>query len=182
MIHLEDLIAVQQMGGEFELNNQLRSIKSRRELYVHVVDVCAGTGPLAVLLCGTKRTANVPATIGGFGDVQVVRDTSEKEQTEGRKVIVIRAGQYKGVGTDGEPVSLDRLGALSQPVLDGIDLMFDELVQYRHWTTDQAAEVKSGKMFVGDDLTRLKFVQRFSSTDEAFSDFVIAVERARNVP
>lgn len=181
MLHLEDVLAVQQTSGEYELNKQLRSIKSRRELYVHVVDCCAGTGPLAALLCGTKRTANVPALIGGFGDVQVVRDTSEKATTEGRKVLVIRAGAYKGVGTDGEHVSLDCLGALSQPVLDGINLMFDELVQYRHWTTDQAAEVRSGKMFTGESLTRLRFVQRFCSSDDAFSDFVLAVEKSLNV-
>ncbi len=58
MLHLEDFVAPEQFGGEYELSAELLRIKKRRELFAHVQDYCVGTAPLVALLYCDQRTAN----------------------------------------------------------------------------------------------------------------------------
>ena len=181
-LHLEDLATDGQLGGEYELSSTIRVIKSRREVFVHAEDMCAGSAPMVALVCGSVRSANVPAVVGAFGDVRVLRDTSKKAETEGRKIHIVRAGAHKGAGTLGTPLTDEQLAELGRPTLEATELLLGELTAIRHWQTPQVAEIKSGRLFSGPDLIRLKLIQHFATAEQAFDNFVAALEKKYRVP
>ncbi len=59
--------------------------------------------------------------------------------------------------------------------------MINELVSLRHWNAQQTAEIKTGKLFIGDDLTRLRLIKNIATAEQAFTTFVSAVEKANRV-
>lgn len=181
MIHLEDFTALEQFGGEFELSAELLRIKRGRELFSHVQDSCIGTAPLTALLYADQRTANKVAAIGGFGDAVALIDSSGLAAKDGRTVRVIKAGEFKGAGTPGTVLTPEQLDVLSKPVIESVEIVLNELVSLRRWDAQQTAEIKSGKVFIGDDLTRLRLIKNIATAEEAFAMFTTALEK-KHVP
>lgn len=161
-IYCEDLLGPDHVGGEYELCQELATISANRELIVHAQDAVIGTVGLSLLAYASRRTANVPAMIGGFGDFHVIRDSSEFSENAGIAVKVVRAGQWKGVGTPGTLLTDEQIAEMGRPAIESTMLVFGMLNRVRNWTAQQAEDLLSGRVFLGPNLLRMDLVDSFS--------------------
>lgn len=179
-IRLEDVSQSVHLGGEFELAQELISIRSRREIFAHFQDHAIGSIAVVTASLANRRTANQAAILGAFGDIAVLRDSSGLAKSEEIKINVVRAGAWKGVGTPGTAISPDQVAELGKPVIESTLMILETLQAVRKWNADQLNEILSGKMFLGAELVALGLIDRVASSEQAFSEFSNSLRSKNN--
>jgi ClpP class serine protease len=95
-----------------------------------------------------KRVFTTPsASIGSVGIYVSICDESKKYEDEGKQVVLIKAGKYKGAGVDGVPLSAEQEDYLQEEVFELHDRFKRDVTRARPFVKDEDME---GQSFYGD--------------------------------
>lgn len=116
--------------------------------------------------------------VGSIGTFMAVSDLSAKAADMKVKVHVIKAGEFKGAGVAGTPITEEQL-AQWQRMVTSLNEQFvtDALMTGRKMTREQATALADGRVHVGSEAKALGLVDAVQSLDETISQLV---ERARS--
>lgn len=107
--------------------------------------------------------------LGALGVFSVKRDSSRMYENAGIKVNVVKAGEFKGAGTPGTPVTAEQL-AEEQKQVDAYYAMFvDAIAAGRKLSPDAAKALADGRTYIGQAAIEAKLADTLCSFDEAVS-------------
>lgn len=116
-----------------------------------------------------RRVFTTPsASIGSVGIYVSICDESKKYEDEGKEVIMIKAGKYKGAGVDGVPLSQEQGDYLQDEVLELHSRFKRDVLRARPFIKQQDME---GQSFYGDIAASKGFATAVvGSWEEALSE------------
>jgi signal peptide peptidase SppA len=166
------MLAIESPGGTaagtYELATEVKKAREKKPVTCHFTDIGASAAYWAG--CNAQHiSANQPAQVGSIGTYTVVHDMSGLAAREGIKVHVIRAGEFKGMGTPGTPITESQLAHL-QEMVNGINGNFLQAVsEGRGIPMDQLLTVADGRVYPASSAKEKKLIDRVSTFDEAYS-------------
>lgn len=167
------------VAGTNELAADVRAARVVKPVFAHVDDLGASAA-YWVASQANSITASSTSEVGSIGTMGVVYDFSGSFEKKGIKVHVISTGAYKGVGSEGSPITDEQL-AYFQKRVDDVNEKFVEGVSIgrgvsvpkvrewadgRVWIAETAREkgLIDGVMMFDDAVNRLRDVIQGNAT------------------
>lgn len=166
------LLRVDSPGGEVagtgDLAADVRAAAQHKPLYAYAEDLCASAA-YWVASQSNAVYANPGARVGSIGTYLVVPDSSGLADKLGVRVHVVRAGEHKGAGVDGAPVTDAHL-AHFQGQVDDLNAQFVAAVRRgRNMTAEQAAALADGRVYVGAKAREAGLIDGVTSYDNVLA-------------
>lgn len=154
------------IGGIQELADAIYAARSVKPVFAYASDqaasACYWLGAQA-----SRLTANRAALLGSIGVFVVAVDASRFYESAGIKVQVIRAGDLKGAGTFGTPIS-DAQVAEWQAMVDGAAALFvDAVARGRGMAPEAAKALATGAVWYAAEAVGLGLADGVESLDVA---------------
>lgn len=162
------------LAGVQELGDAIFAARAVKPIYTYGSDLVAS----AAYWCGAQAsrfTANRAAQLGSIGVYTIAVDASRFYESAGIKVEVIRAGELKGAGTFGTPIT-DAQRASWQAMVDGAGRLFVEAVaRGRGLAVEQVQQLATGATWYADEARALGLIDGVESADVAHASCAEAV-------
>lgn len=151
-------------AGNVELADAIRTARQSKRVAAHVSGLMAS----AAYYCGSQAeriTAGRMDLIGSIGTLNVLYDFSKMFAEAGVEPVVIKTGDFKGLGVMGTEIT-EQQRAYLQKIVDGFQADFLNTVQTARPAAnlDQAAD---GRVFLAGDAIELGLIDGIGSLDEA---------------
>lgn len=170
------------VAGNQTLCQDVATFASQKPLYVHVEDMCASAA-VAVASQATKRYANIGKAIyGSIGTYGMLIDSSQMADKLGIQVHVIRAGEFKGMGTAGTKVTDSHLAEM-QRIINGMNE--DYLATIATGLRKPLSAIKSvadGRVIFAADAVGLGLIDGVKEYEAAYAELVQATKRPGTSP
>lgn len=141
-----------------ECYDAIRAADAVKPVYAFLTGYCFSAGIYLASACRTITVVSGTTEIGSIGTIWSTWDSSSAAEMEGLKKIVIRAGDFKALIQDGEPVSKTAI-AEEQRIVDAFGAAFHDAVRAgRGLSDDQAAAVCNGRTWFADEAKDLGLV------------------------
>jgi signal peptide peptidase SppA len=161
------------VAGTQELADDVAAAAKIKPLYAQVEDLCASAA-YWIASQAARIYANRSALLGAIGTYSVVCDESGAAKKDGVKVHVVRAGDFKGVGTPGTEITDEHLQYMQETV-DGLNRQFLRAVASgRALSMLWVRGVADGKAHIADRALELKLIDGIQSRDKTIQ----ALQRA----
>ena len=162
------LLTIDSPGGEVagtgDLAADVKSAAQAKPLYAYIEDLGASAA-YWVASQANAVYANPGARVGSIGTYMAVADSSGMADKMGVKVHVVKAGDYKGAGVPGAPLTDDHLAHFQQQVND-LNSQFVGAVQRGRGMTDgQMKDMADGRVYVGAKARTAGLVDGITSRD-----------------
>lgn len=124
----------------------------------------------------TRIEANDTALVGSIGTYGVMVDSSEGYRNAGVAVHIVRAGEFKGMGTPGTAIE-DKHLAHTQHIVDAVNKFFLAAVQQgRGFSQQQLDRVSDGRVHIAAEAKRLGLIDEVESFESAFDRFAESIK------
>lgn len=134
-------------------------------------DLTASAGYWVASQCDTI-VANEMAMVGSIGVYSVAIDSSEAAAKKGFAVYVIKAGEHKGDGTPGTPITEEQL-AENQKIINTLgDYFVNAVATGRGIDGGQAKSLADGRIHLAKDALALGLIDEVDSYESALTKFV----------
>lgn len=155
------------VSGMQDLADEIQRSSQRKPVYAYVEDLGASAAYWAASQA-RDIWANTMAHVGSIGTYGVINDYSALAAKEGIKVHVVRAGQYKGMGTPGTEISAEQLAELQRLVNEANDFFLAGVARGRGHRLPLAAvqAIADGRVHVGEKAKGLGLIDRIGTFDE----------------
>lgn len=160
------------VAGTHDLANDIASLGKIKPTAGFCEDMAASAcywlaSQCHVIACGPT------AIVGSIGTFLAVNDLSARAEDMKIKVHVVKAGQFKGAGVPGTPVTQEQL-AEWQRMVNSLNEQFvaSALVTGRKMTAEQSALVADGRVHVGAEAKAMGLVDAVQSLDETIQQLV----------
>ena len=154
------------VAGTRELAQDIRAAAQRKPLHAYAEETCASAA-YWLASQASHVGANATAVVGSIGTYSVLEDWSEAAENMGVRVHMIRAGEMKGAGTPGTPISAEIL-ADHQRLIDGLNAFFLEAVeQGRGLSSAAVRRLNDGRVHLADDAKDLGLIDAVETFEEA---------------
>lgn len=110
------------VSGTKDLADAVGAASQEKPCYAYVQDLCCSAA-FWIASQATKCFANETAIVGSIGTYSVVADWSQAYEAAGIKVHLVKAGEFKGSGVPGTPVTEEQL-AETQTLIDDLNAQF----------------------------------------------------------
>lgn len=154
------------VDGTYELAGDIAAAAKRKTTVAFIQDLGA-SGAFWAASQASQVFASPTALIGAIGTYAVLIDTSGLAEKLGTKVHIVRAGQFKGMGTPGTAVEKAHL-AEAQRLIDARNEFFLQAVAAgRKLPMAKVRELADGRVHLAADAKRLGLidgVQSFQTT------------------
>lgn len=156
--------------GVKDLHEDLVVTAKSMPVWSYIEDM--GASAAYFLASATDRIAcGQTAVVGGIGTFMVAHDASKAASDAGIVVHVIKAGEFKGMGTEGTEITEDQLNEI-QRLVDHTNTFFLRAVQDgRELNTAALARVSDGRVHIGERAQALGLVDGI----ETFDTFIAAL-------
>jgi signal peptide peptidase SppA len=164
------LLIVDSPGGMVSGTGDLAEVisSSDKPVWVFISDQCASAA-YWIASQADQVFCNATGSVGSIGVYCVLEDTSQLYQNAGVKVHLIKAGEFKGTGVDGVPIS-DSAIAQEQAEVDGIyDMFVNAVANGRGLTTSKATELATGQMWLAKDARANGLIDGIASLEDTFN-------------
>lgn len=152
-------------AGTDELARDVASANKRKPVTAFITDLGASAAYWIASQAGRVFT-NRAGMVGSIGTYMVLTDSSGSAAQLGVKVHVIRAGEFKGMGTPGTEITSEQI-ARAQRIVDALnDLFLRGVAQGRRLTLKQVRELADGDVHVGESALQLGLVDGVRTDDE----------------
>lgn len=164
------------VSGNEDLAADLRWLATKMPVHAFIEDLGASAA-YWIASQAERLSVNATGLVGSIGTYAVIEDSSGTAESLKLKVHVVRAGEFKGMGTPGTPVTEDQLKEL-QKTVDALNEHFLSAVEIgRKMTSKQVAKLADGGIHVGQEALTLGLVDAVSSFDEAMAVLADAVSQ-----
>jgi len=179
------LLLIDSPGGTFSgtkaLADDVAAAASVKPTYAAVEDLCASAAYF-IAAASTRIASNDSALVGSIGTYCEVHDTSEMAGREGRVVRVIRAGDYKGMGTPGTKLTDEQIAEV-QRIVDECNSFFLKAVSTgRNLSMADVRRLADGRLQTASDAKRLGLIDAIESADDTLARLRKATQSAGSRP
>lgn len=157
------------VAGVEDLAQDVAAAAKRKPLHAFIADMGASAA-YWVASQASKVFANDNALVGSIGVFTVLTDRSEQFDRAGVKVHVIRAGQFKGVGTPGTEITDEHLAHRQQLINDLNGFFVAAVSRGRKLTGQKLNDIVDGRVHVGHEAAQLGLVDGIKSLDEVLAE------------
>jgi signal peptide peptidase SppA len=156
------------VAGTAELAADVAAAASQKPAFAYIEDLGASAA-YWVASSASKVYANATALVGSIGTYGVVYDESGAFEREGVKAYVIRAGEFKGVGTPGTAIEEKHLAEMQRRV-DTLNSFFLNAVSAgRRLPLSRVQQIADGRVHVGDEARQIGLIDDVATLDAVFS-------------
>lgn len=154
------------VAGTADLAASISSAAKVKPVHAFVEDLCASAAYWAASQA-LKVFANAStALVGSIGTYAVLVDSSAMADKAGIKVHVVRAGEYKGMGTPGTEITKSHLANM-QHLVDAINSEFVKAIAVgRRMSASMIRHVADGRLHPAADAVRLRLIDGIQSIDK----------------
>ena len=104
--------------------------------------------------------ANSTASIGSIGVYTVVTDSSRLYEDAGVKVNLVKAGEFKGTGVDGVPITADQLDDVQREINGIYEIFVASVAAGRGMPVTRAKTLATGQTWIASEAKELGLVDR----------------------
>lgn len=152
------------VSGTMDLADDVARAASVKPLAAYIEDMGASAA-YWIASQAAKVFANAPAVVGSIGIYTVLVDESARAERKGVKVLVVRAGDFKGAGVPGTEISDEQL-AETQKVVDALNSHFVQAVaKGRGISNKRASELADGRVHIGAAAQQVGLVDGIQTFD-----------------
>lgn len=156
-------------AGTMELGEAVSALAKDKPVIAYIEDIGASAA-YWVASQATKVYANKMAKVGSIGTYAVVADMSEAAAMQGIKVYVVRAGEFKGMGTPGTEISAEQIAEL-QRLIDGANEEFlNAVAAGRRMSIEEVMKLADGRVHLAEDALAMKLIDGIRTFDEAINE------------
>lgn len=167
--------------GNADLAAEVAAFAAAKPLYAYVEDMTASAG-VSVASQATKRYANnASALYGAMGTYSVVSDMSGMAEKLGVKVHVIKAGEFKGLGEPGTPVTEEQLAELQRIVNSLNDGYLQLIASGLGKPVEQIKAMADGRVHPAGDAIRMGLIDGIQTYEQTYQQLVAAVSSSKSV-
>jgi len=146
-----------------ETFDALRAADAVKPVHAYLTGYCFSAGMYLAAGCRSITAASTMTEVGSIGTICATWDTSAAAEQAGMKRIVIRAGAYKALMQDGEPVTAEAI-AEEQRIVDAYGAAFHDAVRSGCGLTEAQAEaVCNGRTWMAGDAVALGLVDQIAT-------------------
>lgn len=138
-----------------EIMNSIKS--SKKPVVVWISDVGA-SGAYLASSSADKIIASPSSMVGSIGVIMQITDLSKYYQENGINISSIKAGQYKDMGADYQPLTATERNMLQGMVNQDYDHFIDIVSTNRHLDKNYTESIAQGKIYTGTQAKNLKLV------------------------
>jgi protease-4 len=138
-----------------EIMNSIKS--SQKPIVVWISDVGA-SGAYLASSSADKIIASPSSMVGSIGVIMQITDLSKYYQENGINISSIKAGQYKDMGADYQPLTTTERNMLQGMVNQDYDHFIDIVSTNRNLTKNYTESIAQGKIYTGTQAKKLKLV------------------------
>lgn len=135
------------------------------------------------IACQATRVIATPdSMIGSIGVIMSLKDTSAHEEQEGIRTVVLRTGEFKALGQEGEPIDQTVIDE-KQALLDTYHAQFvDAVARGRGIPKEKAEKLANGKVWVGNAAVRAGLADTVGTLQDAINGKYSAAKTSRPQP
>jgi signal peptide peptidase SppA len=158
--------------GNRDLADEVARFAQAKPIYSFTEDQTTSAG-VSVASQATKRFANNDAALyGAMGTYSVLMDQSGMAEKLGVKVHVIKAGQYKGMGEPGTPVTEEQL-AEAQRIVNALnDSYLETIARGLGKPVEMIRSIADGRVIMARDAVGMGLIDGVQSFDETYAQLV----------
>lgn len=160
-------------AGSTQLHDSIRDAARIKPVLAYVVDLGASAAYFAICGC-TRIIASRSALVGAIGTYVVVEDASALASAIGVKVHVIRAGEFKGMGTPGTALTEQQLQELQRLVNDINAQFLSAVATGRKLTGDKLKIVSDGRLWIASDAKRYSLIDEIGDFQSVLASPITA--------
>lgn len=167
------------VAGNKELADEITRARESKPVWAYCSDLCASAAYWVASQCQSVG-ANATAFIGSIGTYCVVADSSAAAGKLGIKVHVVRAGEFKGMGTPGTEITEDHLGEL-QAQVKGLNTFFlDAVATGRGMEMESVSKLADGRVHLADEAKNLGLIDSVMSFEDFFEECLVSLSGPRD--
>ena len=153
------VIDVNSPGGSPVASEEIMNsiTKSKKPVVVWISDVGA-SGAYLASSSADKIIASPSSMVGSIGVIMQITDLSKYYQAHGINISSIKAGQYKDMGADYQPLTSTERNMLQGMVNQDYDHFIDIVSTNRHLDKNYTESIAQGKIYTGIQAKDLKLV------------------------
>lgn len=153
------VIDVNSPGGSPVASEEImNSIKSRKKPVVVWISDVGASGAYLASSSADKIIASPSSMVGSIGVIMQITDLSKYYQENGINISSIKAGQYKDMGADYQPLTATERNMLQGMVNQDYDHFIDIVSTNRHLDKNYTESIAQGKIYTGTQAKNLKLV------------------------
>jgi signal peptide peptidase SppA len=156
-------------AGTKELADAVAGAAAQKPVMAYVEDLGASAA-YYVASQANSIWANQPALVGSIGTFMVATDSSKMAEDMGITVHVVKAGDMKGAGTPGTPVTEGQLEYYQQLVNAINDDFLSAVRSGRRLNNEALAAVANGKLFLAADARAAGLIDQIGTFDRAMTE------------
>lgn len=158
--------------GNPDLANEVAAFAREKPIYAFAEDMVASAG-VSVASQATKRYANdANALYGAMGTYSVVHDMSGMAAQLGVKVHVVRAGEFKGMGTPGTEISRDQMEEI-QRITNALNEGYLSLISRGlQMDISKVRQLADGRIHIATDAVAMGLINGVKSFEETYDELV----------
>jgi len=153
-----------QISGTGDLADTFHAAGKVKKTVAYISDLGASAA-YWVASQARKVYANPSAVVGSIGTYAVVMDMSAMAAALGIKVHVIRAGEFKGSGTQGTSITDSQLGEFQRVVNSLNELFLASVTRGRRMNPAQVNALADGRVHVGEAAVKLGLIDGIAKWD-----------------
>ena len=171
------------VSGTHDLAKEVAAANKQKPVVAYIEDLGASAA-YWVASQASKIYANATALIGSIGTFAVLYDFSEQADKLGVKVHVVRAGEFKGMGTEGTEITDEQLAYWQGIVGDLNNHFLVGVAVGRKLPLSKVTEMADGRVHVGSQAQALGLidgVQSYAATVSQLSESSISQKRKQTM-
>jgi signal peptide peptidase SppA len=154
------------VAGTAELAADVAAAAEKKQVVAVVEDIGASAA-YWVASQASQVFAQKTAAVGSIGTYGVVVDSSQSAEKKGYKVHVVRAGDNKGVGTPGSPVTQDHLDQFQDEINALNDCFVSGVADGRGMSVDDVSKLSTGQTWIGEAAVKAGLIDGVKTIDQA---------------
>lgn len=168
------------VSGTKDLADDVASAAAKKPLMAYIEDLGASA---AYWIASQAETiaCNPTAMVGSIGTYAVLADSSAQAKKKGLVMHVVRAGDFKGMGVPGTPVTDEQLAEMQRLVDDLNSHFLQAVAAGRNLPAKTVAGLADGRVHVGVRARELGLVDVVQSFDEALASLTYELKAPAGV-
>lgn len=160
------------VDGTAEAAEAMWLLRQKKPVTAYVDGMAASAGYWIASQATRVVANNATARVGSIGVYAVIPDTSRAYENRGVRVHVVKAGETKGGGVSGAPVTPDVLAEVQREVSALYDEFVAAVARGRGISIEKARALADGRVHIGRAAMDLGLVDGIASLEEAMAGTV----------
>jgi signal peptide peptidase SppA len=156
-------------AGTQELADAVHKAAQIKAVYGSIEDIGASAA-YYVASQATRVFANEPAVVGSIGTFLVVQDSSGESAQSGVTVHVIKAGEFKGLGVPGTPVTESQLAYLQELINAQNELFVQSVMRGRRRADGEVRSWADGRVFMAKDALAMGLIDGIATAEQVMAE------------